>query len=63
MKPYNVTLCVYADNEQEIQDLQTELNEFIKTKYNQGIYPRATTLTRFIRQYGNSAMVNAALKR
>jgi len=62
MKPYNVTLWVYAEDEAEAAALQDALHDFVVEKYNQHIYPRAKTIQRLIKQYGNNAIVNAYLK-
>ena len=59
---YEITLHVYAESEQEAKDLENDLKEFVKEKYNQGIYPRAASLSRLIKQYGNAALVNAFIK-
>ena len=61
MEAKQVTLWVYADNEQEVSDLQKELNKFVMDKYNQGIILRAATMTKLLRQHGNSPLVNAFL--
>ena len=57
-----MTLWVYANNEQEVSDLQKELNKFVMDKYNQGIILRAAAMTKLLRQHGNSPLVNAFLK-
>ncbi|MBR2266608.1 MAG: hypothetical protein IJ882_08145 [Paludibacteraceae bacterium] len=62
MKPYNVTLWVYADSDAEAQAFQQELNDFVVRKYNQGIYVRAGKLGKLLKQYGNNPMVSAFLK-
>lgn len=62
LNPYNITLHVYAESEQEAKELEGALSDFIIDKYNQHIYPRANTLSRLIKQYGNNALVNAYLK-
>lgn len=62
MEAKNVTLWVYANDEQEVKALQDELNKFVMDKYNQGIILRAAALTKLLRQYGNSPLVNAFLK-
>ena len=62
MEAENVTLWVYANDEQEVKALQDELNNFVMNKYNQGIVLRAAALTQLLRQYGNSPLVNAFLK-
>ena len=58
MKPFNVTLWVYADSEEEANALQHDLHDFAMQKYNQHIYPRAEKLSKLIKQFGNSAIVN-----
>lgn len=49
---------MYAQNEQEAQELENALKDFVIEKYNQGVYPRAASLTRLIQQYGKSQIVN-----
>lgn len=61
MEAKQVTLWVYADNEQEVSDLQKELNKFVMDKYKQGIILRAVAMTKLLRQHGNSPLVNAFL--
>lgn len=61
MEAKQVTLWVYADNEQEVSELQKELNKFVMDKYKQGIILRAAAITKLLRQYGNSPLVNAFL--
>lgn len=61
MEAKQVTLWVYADNEQEVSDLQKELNKFVMDKYNQGIILRAAAMAKLLRQHGNSPLVNAFL--
>ena len=62
MKPYKITLIVYAEAEAEAKTLESNLIEFVNQKYQQGIYPRAAAISRLITQYGNNALVNAYLK-
>lgn len=62
MQAKQVTLWVYADNEQSVQALQNELNAFVMNKYKQGIIVKADTLRALLQRYGNSAIVNACLK-
>ncbi|MBR2266619.1 MAG: hypothetical protein IJ882_08200 [Paludibacteraceae bacterium] len=61
MKPYNVTLCVYADDEEEVKALQSTLRDFVVQKYNQHIYIRANKLSELLKRYGNNAIVNTFL--
>ena len=62
MEAKRVTLWVYANNEQEVNNLQHELDTFVMDKYNQGIYIKANTLRGVLQKYGNNPIVNAALK-
>ena len=62
LEHYTLTLPIYAADEQEARTLEADFKDFIRQKYNQGIYPRAATLSRLLKQYGNSMLVNAALK-
>jgi len=59
---YKISLQVYAESEEEARQLEADLLEFVKQKYNQGVYPRAASLSRLIKQYGNNALVNAFIK-
>ena len=59
---HKISLQVYAESEEEARQLETDLLEFVKQKYNQGVYPRAASLSRLIKQYGNNALVNAFIK-
>lgn len=55
-------MYVYADSEEEAKAFEADLREFVKQKYNQGIYPRAASLSRLIKQHGNNAIMNAFIK-
>lgn len=59
---YEVTLHVYAESEQEAKELESELKEFVRQKYNQGIYVRADKLTNLLRRFGNNPIINNALR-
>lgn len=62
LQPYNITLHIYAKSEQEALELQDALRDFIIQKYNRGLYPRAESLSRVIKQYGDLPIVNNFLK-
>lgn len=62
LEPYNITLHVYAANQQEAQELEDALKDFVIEKYNQRVYVRAESLTRLVRQYGSSPIVNNFIK-
>jgi hypothetical protein len=62
LQPHTIALHVYAESEEEARQLEADLLEFVKQKYNQGVYPRAASMSRLIKQYGNNALVNAFIK-
>lgn len=53
---------LYAENEQEAKALEADLKEFIKLKYNQDIFVRASKLSALLKRFGNSTIVNNALR-
>lgn len=63
MKPYQATFYIYAENEAEVQELQRELNNFVRERYNNGIIVTSTKLTDALRRFGNNFIVNNFLKR
>jgi hypothetical protein len=62
LTPHTIALHVYAESDEEAKILEADLLEFVKKKYNNGIYPRAASMSRLIRQYGDTAIVNAFIK-
>ena len=58
LNPYNITLHVYAESEQEAQELENDLRDFVVEKYSQGVYPRAAALSALVKRYGSSSIVN-----
>ena len=56
--PYNITLHVYAENQQEAEALENALKDLVIDKYGQGVYIRAASLTRLVQQYGKSTIIN-----
>jgi hypothetical protein len=58
LQPYNITLYVYAEDEQEAKALEQDLLDFTKEKYSQGIYPRAASLSTLVKRYGSSMLIN-----
>lgn len=59
MKPYAVTLWVYADSDEEVKQLQDSLDDFTMSRYKQKVYVRASKIHDLIARHGNSPMVNA----
>lgn len=60
--PHMIALHVYAESDVEAEKLEEELKEFVKRKYEQGVYVRAASLTRLIQQYGNNSIINAYVR-
>ena len=58
LQPYNITLHVYAENQEEANELEAELRDFVIKKYNKGIYPRAAALSNLVKRYGDSMLVD-----
>ena len=63
MKPHKVSFYVYAENEQQIQDLQCVLNGFVRAQYNKGVVVTATKLEQALQSFGNNFFVTNFLKR
>ena len=63
MKPHKVSFYVYAENEQQIQDLQCVLNGFVRAQYNKGIVVSAQKLAQALQTFGNNFFVTNFLKR
>lgn len=62
MKPEPVTFYVYADSEQDIQDLSRALYDFVDGSYRRGVVVTAAKLASLLRQYGMSPIVMQVLK-
>ena len=58
LQPYNITLHIYAESQQEADELQDALTDFVVRKYDQGIYPRAAALSNLVKRYGDSMIIN-----
>ena len=62
LQPYNITFPLYAETEQEAKQLEIDLKEYVKARYNQKIYIRASKISQILKQYGNNIIVNSFLK-
>jgi hypothetical protein len=62
MKPYKVTLYVYASNEQEVKELEQHLYEFVDSKRKSGIAVTAKKLSQAIQKFKNNYFVNNYLR-
>lgn len=58
MKPYQVAFYVYAENESEVKELQIELNNFVRDRYNKGILVTSKKLVSALKKFGGSFIVN-----
>ena len=62
IKPYKVTIYVYADDEQQVKDLEKAAYEFVNDKYRSGILVTASKLAHALVNYKNNFFVNKFLK-
>lgn len=62
MKPYKVTFYVYAEDESEVQDLQNQLNDFVRDKYNCGVLVTANKLSSALKKFCNNFFVTNYLR-
>lgn len=63
MQPYQVKFYAYAETEEEINELQRELNNFVRAQYNNNTLVTAKKLTDAIRKFGNNKFVTNYLKK
>lgn len=62
MKPYQVKFYLYAEDDQEIQDLQCSLYDFVSTLYNEGTLLTASKLKQMIMQFSKNPFIKQYLK-
>jgi hypothetical protein len=58
MKPYQVAFYVYAEDESEVKELQRELNNFVRDRYNKGVLVTSRKLVSALKKFGNNFIVN-----
>jgi hypothetical protein len=58
MKPYQVAFYVYAEDESEVKELQRELNNFVRDRYNKGILVTSRKLVSALKKFSNNFIVN-----
>lgn len=63
MKPHQVTFYLYAENEEQVKNLQQALNNFVMEKYNKGVLVTAPKLQDALARFGSNFMVNNFLKK
>lgn len=62
MTPQKVAFYVYAENEQEVKELQTALNDFVRNQYNKGVLVTAQKMLGALAKFGNNFLVSNFLK-
>lgn len=62
MKPYKVTLYIYAESDEEANRLEKTLYDFVDAKRVQGIAVRADKITDAVTRYKDNYFVNNFLK-
>lgn len=62
MKPYKVTIYVYAEDEQQIKELEKAAYDFVNSKYQSGILVTASKLSQALSNLKNNFFVNKFLK-
>lgn len=62
MKPYKVTIYVYAEDEQQIKELEKAAYDFVNSKYQSGILVTASKLSQALFNFKNNFFVNKFLK-
>lgn len=51
MKPYQVTFHLYAEDQDEVNELQKALYDFVSESYEDKIYVTADKLTKIVKSY------------
>lgn len=62
MKPYKATFYIYAENEDEVEKLQNQLNDFVRDKYNSGVLVTASKLSFALSKFCNNFFVTNFLR-
>ncbi len=62
MQPYQVIFYIYAENQDQVQDLQNQLNKFVRDKYNRGVLVTASKFADTLRRYGNNVLIEKFIK-
>jgi hypothetical protein len=63
MKPYQVTFYVYAESPEQIEALQTELNNFVREKYHVGVLVTASRVAEALRRFKNNILIDSFLRK
>lgn len=62
MKPYKITLYVYAETHKEAEDAEKALYDFVKGKYERGVLVRADKITEALRRFADNFFLTNFLK-
>lgn len=62
MRPYKITLYVYAETPQEAEAAEKALYDFVKGKYERGVLVRAEKITEALRKYADNFFLTNFLK-
>ena len=58
LQVYEIKFKLYAENQAEVDALQTELTEFVRSKREQGVAVKASRLIKAIQQFRNNIFVH-----
>lgn len=62
MKPYKITLYVYAETPEEAEAAEKALYNFVKGRYEKGILVRASKIAEAIRRFADNIFLANYLK-
>lgn len=62
MKPYKVEFYIYADNDDEVKEMQKAANNFVYAYYQQGIIVSAKKLAAALDKFKNNVFVKNFLR-
>lgn len=62
MKPYEIKIYLYAENEAEAREAQQAAYEFVSGNYNEGIIVTARKCTEALRKFKNNFFVKNFLR-
>lgn len=62
MKPYKIQIYIYAENDQQAEQVAQSAKAFVKKKYEQGILITADKLSAALDRFADSFIVNQYFK-
>lgn len=62
MKPYKIEIYVYAENDQQAEQVAQSAKAFVKKKYEQGILITADKLNAALNRFADNFIVNQFFK-